>query len=379
MTTRTLNRELEADLPGAIHPPKSRRWDVNKILLHIRDPLYRRRTSYNGVEYDAPHLIPEVVPAEVVAATDALLASRKALYNKCAARFDTPPKPYLYARMLRCAECGGGLQACPRQARLGPSPGLRVLWICGDALRGGACPARFALPQPRLTALLDRSLRQAFAAARQRMEARPACPEEEALAQEQRQRQRRLLKGRVNHCARRRALFLERYAAGLLADRIALEIRLTELSTRQAAAREALRALRAAKAAGPLEERWLESDAGRLWGRFETVWPQDGWLPRDRDKAQYLKDLGLTMAVRVHPMQKVSAQGSLPAGAAPPPRVRGRGPFVPRQRCGLCEIDLVCPVLGVEGTQPLKVWETERELRDYNELRRTECVLLPGL
>ena len=77
-------------------------------------------------------------------------------------------------------------------------------------------------------------------------------------------------------------------------------------------------------------------------------------------------------------MQKVSAQGSLRAGAAPPPRVRGRGPFVPRQRCGLCEVDLVCPVLGIEGTQPLKVWETEQELRDYNELRRTECDPFPG-
>ena len=46
---------------------------------------------------------------------------------------------------------------------------------------------------------------------------------------------------------------------------------------------------------------------------------------------------------------------------------------------GLCEIDLVCPVLGIEGTQPLKVWETEQELRDYNELRQTQCVPPPGI
>ena len=392
---RTLNRALAAGQPGALRPSSSARWDVTKILLHLRDPLYRRRTRYNGAEYDAPHLIPEVVPAEVVAETDRLLASRQGIYEECAARLAAPPEPYLYARRLRCAECDGGMQACPRQVILGPSPGLRVLWICGEALRGGACRARFHLPQPRLTALLERGLRQAFVAARQQMEARPACPEEEALAQEKRRRLRRLLQGRIHDCDRTRARRLESYAAGLVTDRAALESRLAALSERRSASREALLALRTAKAAGPREERWRESEAGRLEARFEAVWPRDGWLPRDPAKAQLLADLGLTASVRIHPMRKVTdlktavqetavqeasllgVGGELLVRAAPPPRVRGCGPFVPRQRCGLCEIDLVCPVLGIGDTQRLKIWETEQELRDYNEMRRTECIPIP--
>lgn len=386
-TARTLNRELEAGQAGALRPPRSERWDVTKILLHVRDPLYRRQTSYNGAEYAVPHLIPEVVPAEVVAETDRLLASRRGIYEECAARHDAPPEPYLYARMLRCAECGSAMTAYPRQGILGPSPGLRVLWICGDALRGGSCGARFYLPQPRLTGLLDRGLRQAFAAARRRMEARPLGAEEEAAARESRRRQKKRHQEDIRECGRQSERCLESYAAGLSTDRAALERRLTALSARQSAARGALESLRAAKAAGPVEERWLEAGAGRLGARFEAVWPRDWWLARDPDKAEFLKDLGLTVSVRVHPMQKnaaqkvseqkVSEQRDLlgethaPIGAAAP-RVRGRGPFVPRQRCGLCEIDVICPALGLDGTKPLKVWETEQELEDYNLLRRSQ-------
>ena len=374
---RMLNRELEAGEPGALRPPRSAHWDATKILLHVRDPLYRRRTSYNGAEYDAPHLIPEVVPAAVVAAADGLLASRAALYAECAARYDAPPEPYLYSRMLRCAGCGGGMRPYPRQGVLGPSPGLRVSWICADTLAGGACAAHFYLPQPRLTGLLDRGLRQAFAAARRRMEERPARPEEEAEARERRRRLKKLLKGRIDDCARKRTRYLETYAVGLLTDRAALEAGLAALSARQEAARGALLALRAARAAGPVEERWRESEVGRLWARFEATWPRDWWLARDPDKAAFLKDLGLTVSVQIHPMQKVSAQKDRAQKSAGP-RIRGRGPFRPRQRCGLCEIEIVCPALGLDGKEPLKVWETELELRDYNELRRTECVPLPG-
>ena len=371
-TARTLNRELEADLPGALLPPRSGRWDVTKILLHVRDPLYRRRTSYNGAEYAAPHLIPEVVPAAVVARTDALLASRQGLYDECAARLVAPPEPYLYAQRLRCAECGGGMQAYPRQGILGPTPGLRVLWVCADALHGGPCAARFKLPQPRLTLLLDRVLRQAFPAARQRLESHPLSPQDESAAQEARHRRRRLLKMRIDECDRCRARLLESYSVGLLTDLAALEMSLTELLARRSAAKEAQHALRSAQAAGPREERWQESELGHLWTQFEAVWPRDGWLPRDPEKAEFLKDLGLTASVRLHPMQKASPpmKRGCSGGASPPPRIRGRGPFVPRQRGGLCELEIVCPILGIGSAEPLRVWETEQELKDYHLLIR---------
>ena len=125
-----------------------------------------------------------------------------------------------------------------------------------------------------------------------------------------------------------------------------------------------------------MEERWRESEAGRLWARFEAAWPQDWWLARDPDKAALLKDLGLTVSVRIHPMQKVSAQkdGAQKDGAqkSAGPRIRGRGPFRPRQRCGLCEIEIVCSLLGAEGAETLRVRETAQELEDYNLLRRAE-------
>lgn len=63
--------------------------------------------------------------------------------------------------------------------------------------------------------------------------------------------------------------------------------------------------LRAAKAAGPQEERWLEADAGRFWKRFEAVWPHDWRQPRDVDKARFLNDPGPTASVRLRPMQKM--------------------------------------------------------------------------
>ena len=367
MTARALNREVEEGRAGALRPPRSGRWDVTKVLLHVRDPLYRRRAAYNGAEYDAPHLIPEVVPAAVLAATDALLAARRGIYEECAARYDAPPAPYLYARVLRCAECGGGMQATPRQGVLGPTPGLRVPWVCSDALRGGACGARFRLPQPRLTALLDRGLRRAFAAARSAAAARPVPPEEAEAAREGRRRHKKRLQGRVRACDRARDRSLESYSAGLLTDRALLQQRLAALSARRLVAQEALEQAQAARAAGPQEERWLESDLGRLGERFGAVWPHDWWQPYDADKAQFLRGLGLTVSVRLLPMRKKPAPETGATGGAP--RKRGAGPFVPHLTCGLCELDLVCPALGIGDAEPLRVAETEQELEDYNRLR----------
>jgi DNA invertase Pin-like site-specific DNA recombinase len=38
-TVRTLNRELEANHPDALPPPRSRRWTVASLIKQIRDPL----------------------------------------------------------------------------------------------------------------------------------------------------------------------------------------------------------------------------------------------------------------------------------------------------------------------------------------------------
>ena len=403
---RTLNASLQAGLPGALCPPQSSRWDVTKVLLHLRDPLYRRRTCYNGAEYDVPHLIPEVVAPAVLAVTDTLLAARQAVYDQCVARCAAPKEPYLYARILRCLQCSGAMQAYPKQGITGPHPGLRVLWICSDALRGGLCAAGFYLPQPRLTILLERGLRQAFLEARLRMDAHP-LPAEAALAAAQRRaREQTRLHRRVGKCDERRTQCLESYALGLLTDRLELEHRLTEISDERAATRSALLALRTLHRSDPLVVQWKESELGTLQERFEAIWLGDEWLARDPLRSQLLQELGISISARISPMPKSAADKGAKAGAregakgatsdrllspplfsgppftdpllaasarerqATPAKSRGSKPYVPRQRSGLCELVLVCSRLGIEESAPLRVMETKEELQDYRAILR---------
>lgn len=384
-TARILNKELRECHPQAISPPHSRRWDVTKILLHIRDPLYRRRTVYNGGEYAVPHLIPEVVSPEVLAATDALLESRRALYEECMRRHEAPPEPYLYAKILRCAECGGGMQAYPLQGILGPSPGLRVPWVCSDTLHGGECSARFKIPQYRLTALLDRGLRQAFERAWQQSAdagshrggvsgIEPASEKEPPeVAQRWREaitvsrQERRRLTHRIYNVEIARQRCLDAFAIGLSTDRDQVSERLAVLEKRRAVVEEALRALELAKGQTSFEQRWALSAAGRLQVRFESVWPADWWLPRDEKKAAFLKDLNLKVLVRIHPAQKADHKANQKPnnGKEPsvliigptedvtlPGRGRGKGPYKPRLQGGLCEIELSSPIFQAGWLSP---------------------------
>ena len=264
------------------------------------------------------------------------------------------------------------MQAYPRQGVLGPSPGLRVSWVCADTLRGGACAAGFYLPQPRLTALLDRGLRQAFAAARQRMEARPLGPEEEAAAQERRHRQREAAQ-RARRRLRPAAAPGSWRATRPAFSRTGPLWRRAWRRSPPAGWRRRRRCRRSARRRppGPGRSGGGSRTLGRLWTRFEAVWPRDWWLPRDPDKAEFLKDLGLTASVRLHPMQKApcGCPKSGPPGWSAAPRNGGAARSFPRLTCGLCELDLVCPPLGIGSTEPLRVWETDQELKDYNRLR----------
>ncbi len=402
-TVRTLNWQLQAGHPEALRPPRSRCWDVTKLLKQIRDPLYRRRTCYKDTEYPAAHLVPEVISPEVVAETDALLAARQLVYEKCASRLVTPPDPYLYSRRLRCAECGEVMQACPRQVASGPVPGLHVLWTCSDALRGGLCTAGFSVPQYCLNALLDRGLREAFAAQRELFLAKEQRAEkqraEKQRAEKQRfgdnvlacggdgladsdavltlgdndHQQRQKHRKAIRAAKRARGRCLENYATGLTDDRQHIKDRLAVLEARQACAEEALSRLPPVRARATPEGRWTWSKVGRLEARFEAIWPQDWWQVRDPAKTALLRDLDLTIWLHiapkepvvlkepVMPVEHIAQSGQEPADdansirlalAAPPhepllgeqvvkaPRVRGKRPYKPRRTRGLCTLKL---------------------------------------
>ena len=234
--------ELEAGLPEALRPPRSARWDATKILLHVRDPLYRRRTSYNGAEYDAPHLIPEVVPAAVVAAVDVLLASRRgALRRECGAARRSATSHTCIPGRLRCAGCGTSHgRPYPRQGVLGPTPGPRVLvglrgqpcWVGSCAVQASTCPSR-ALP-----ALLGPG--GCGRRSQPRGSGRTACsqctPEEAAAGPGEAAPAQGSAAPRPRRRRRPAACpaAWKSYAAGLLTDRAALERRLVALSARPA-------------------------------------------------------------------------------------------------------------------------------------------------
>jgi len=100
-------------------------WRDDSVLAIVRSPVYRRRIRYDGQEYDALDLIPELVSDETLVAADALLARTAGLVTRQRAG------QYAYSGLLVCSLCGGGMKSNGSGS-----------WLCRAKKESGTCDGR---------------------------------------------------------------------------------------------------------------------------------------------------------------------------------------------------------------------------------------------
>ena len=382
-----LNALIAEGAPRATHTPSGRLWTSDRVRRQVEAAAYRRIVKFAELREPAPDRIPEVVPAAVVAETDAWLAARRPRNLQTnERRFSRAPR-FTYAFLLRCGHCGADLRPFSSH----PAEG-RTQWAayrCSGASLAQACTMRFSVQQRRLHRLLGRALGAAFAAhAHDYLASQPgltsAGPEAAVAALDQ---EAALLR-------RQRERFLEMFALEIITDPAELQIHLGRIDGRLAFL-EGQRSLtapppsRGRAGAGPSAKPVLDAKLGvkpvldiklgvkpvldiklgvkpvldaklgakavpreafeALRQRFAEVWPRDWNLLHDPDKHALLTQMQAHVAVWVQPLA---------------PRTRGEGSR-PQRVGGAVSVSLELPPFGLTGLRALFAAETEEEVADH--------------
>jgi hypothetical protein len=161
---RRLNDMVRAGEPRATRTPFGSDWCCGQVLGQVRNPLYRRRTTYRGATVDAPALIPESVPPTLVAEADRLLEARAPRFDACAGPARRRRQLYTYTGLARCGNCGGTLSPVLGLGADGGKDGRWVSWRCAGRTARTGCDVGFSVSQARLDALTGLALAAALAA-----------------------------------------------------------------------------------------------------------------------------------------------------------------------------------------------------------------------
>lgn len=171
-TASRLNALFKSGDPQGTLSPNNRPWQTAHVLTLLRNPSYRRRARYADLEYDAPHMIPEVVSPSLVAEADRLLAQRAASPDPGTVRIHAAPYPRsgrvesTYGPMLRCAYCGSRMRLSKGEPK--PDGSKSMSWFCRTAdWRKEDCPGSAGFANARLDGLVRRGLAHAFRQAAQ--------------------------------------------------------------------------------------------------------------------------------------------------------------------------------------------------------------------
>ena len=97
---KALNRQ-------GIRSPRGVHWSNHMVLSTINRPMYRQRISYDGRVIDAPAVVPESVPAALIAQAELLIEANKR--GKRTPRQVGSTRPY--SGIDYCSQCGGRMVA----------------------------------------------------------------------------------------------------------------------------------------------------------------------------------------------------------------------------------------------------------------------------
>lgn len=115
-------------------------WSNVTILGLLRNPMYRRRLSYDGRQIDAPEVLPDIVAPELCRQADTLLDYGK----KLAPRQVGSKRPY--SGLIHCSECGGVmiLSVGTHNGNGGRDRGCWYPnWVCRNRKQARVCSGKY--------------------------------------------------------------------------------------------------------------------------------------------------------------------------------------------------------------------------------------------
>jgi DNA invertase Pin-like site-specific DNA recombinase len=109
-------------------------WERAAIYRVIINPKYRRKLDYADVLVDAPELIPEIVPPEILAQADRILAQNSSMSGR------SKPGNRVYNGLMKCASCGHTMRLQTSSANITGTKKW-ASWRCKNS-QIQACPTR---------------------------------------------------------------------------------------------------------------------------------------------------------------------------------------------------------------------------------------------
>jgi hypothetical protein len=368
-TATTLNQMLDDGHPDATAAFQGGRWTRASVFGHIRNPLYRRETTYADVRVSQPHLIPEVVDPEIVAEANRLDALRSPGNAAFAEKTKAGRLDHTYSGMLRCGYCGSRLTTRrPYDKKMGdkasddkapddkpPSPPRWIAWWCAGSSKSNShasaaprCPDSFLVQQSRIDALVGQVLVDALAdyemvhfhsrkkSQSGRGKSKQPVSDKDSLAKALRE-----IDERRDRC-------YELWENGVIKDASVLQSRLERI----AEDRRRVEALSVSPSEEPspvspvlsqAQFRALQAQMPRVWVSDSTRHAGDAL---DLEKYDLLASLGVRVSVRVLPRNPDKQEQ--------------------RRQAGRLEITMEIAALGSAGDTAITRQETEEALRAHN-------------
>lgn len=179
-------------------------WRDDGVLTLVKGPIYRRQLRYDSYTGPAEDLIPETIPADLLALVDSILA------RKAPMRTRQSSTTYLYSGILTCSECGSRLKSTGNESNA---------WVCRAKKESGSCISR-SVSNRYIDRLVGSALQKALMAYRDLWASiAPPQPHRRTKgAQEQRTR-----------LETRRARTIESYLDGVIATREERDSRLLQV------------------------------------------------------------------------------------------------------------------------------------------------------
>ncbi|HXE63161.1 MAG TPA: recombinase family protein [Bryobacteraceae bacterium] len=357
-TAREMNRLYQENAPRATLSPRGSEWATDMVLDFVRLSVYRRKAYYtlwadiggrrereSSISVDMPHLIPEVIPPDIVAETDRFLEERAPWREELQQRQKAGRLEHTYTGLLKCGDCGANMVTLKNPDGRGGKGEIRwVSWLCQNAAMGECVhPRKISTQQYRLDALIKRAILLAFDLSKEEQQAKKR-PARSRVARGTENMDRQLAE-----IDRRIAAAEQMYEGGSIGYTWEkLQSRLGQLTEE----RNRLLALKTVDEPEKISTATLTPKQWReMRERIDLIWDSDE-ICFDKSKSAYLRTLGLRADVVV-------------SVRAPKRRRAGNE----RQYPGPVTVRVHVEALGRTDERAIEISETEEEFKAYAHWR----------
>ncbi len=131
--TKTAQRLNAAGIPTRDGNP----WRNDAVLDTVKSAVYRRNIKYDSRLIYAPDVIPEIIPPDLLAVVDGIIAKRAIRVNGSRSKSGK----YAYSNILTCSQCGSRMKAHSHGNGV-YSHKSYLGWVCRTKSESGGCDSR---------------------------------------------------------------------------------------------------------------------------------------------------------------------------------------------------------------------------------------------